>query len=907
MDSRAQEGAQGSAIVVQELSHERRYFFKTDPAINEIRTAAQRKKILMDKYKYIASMEADDSVPVLLRILLEIEDELNAQLPEADLIEPQSTPKYSTKSTVKKAIEMFAESDESMRTLRKASSLELPGLLLRLNEKIDGAKIRGELDQIKIMTAQINVDSATHLLWKEACHYMRGLYHRRADAPDLDSCRDKNGYPQKGKGEYPTKGLVDMYFFGKTGLTKMDVCDAYNQFADNIESRIKIYEDAVKKAAEIEGQNDEGIPARLRLTKKDETRLELTVEVADGQLPKLQKIIDHARQLSCNPLLKTQLDYLSSSDDVRIKMLEAALTQKYKLLDSQVRGLRNFFGDMNAALENYLETCKRNISAKSMVPGAILPDFLNNTHTQLCRDAKARLAKADGDIQLELMIAIDVWHELNNKKSKTLLPEIHQILMDVLNILFPPSVGFQAVAALRPVEVMEMPHSSSDLKVEKLSEDRENYYKFKDELRAHRSSMQDKVQESVNPDLQLPAAIQALLDINEKYSALDAVVESKFENAGYEIAASDCKINLMTHTKMFLHHAVSILGELDEFESTFKALGITDIALRAALGERIKGDRIEEALKELISSSKFIEITEDSYKRWKEVIAFLEATYSSAVMKAKCKMINGVPQKQDGHYPFVNKADAFLFEKAKLTKVDVSKYCHDIALSISQVVASYEAKAQKNAGESNHPADEIPCCLRVIRKGNKSIMVAETTSDNVIFLNNVHDYARAMFNNPFLDAVSEHRKSKDDIRLKNLKSLVEDDKLTLLAFDANKLCNFKQDIVRVLDTYIKNTVIPTGYSLGLFDKTHHTLCETAKRDLASAKGDVKLELLIVLTLWKSLAGKSTNLLPEVRKLLLDAINILCPANVLANVLSVQQHKPANPGEGKRLYGFGSYQ
>jgi hypothetical protein len=903
MDSRAQEGAQGKAIVVQELSHERRYFFKTDPAITEIRTAVQRKKILMDKHKYIASMEADDSVPVLLRILLEIEDQLNSQLPDVDLIEPQSTPKYTTKATVKKAIEMFAESDESMRTLRKASKLELPGLLLRLNEKIDGTKIRGELDQIKIMTAQIDVDSTTCSLWKEACHYMRGLYHRRADNSDLDSCRDKNGYPQKGNGQYPTKGLVDMYFFGKTGLTKMDVSDAYNQFADNIESQIKIYEDTLKKAAEIEGQNDEGIPARLRMTKKDDARLQLTVEVADDQLPTLQKIMDHARQLACNPLLKTQLDYLASSDDVRIKMLEAALTQKYKLLDSQARGLRNFLGDMNTALENYLETCKRNISAKSVLPGAILPDFLNNTHTQLCRDAKVRLIEAKGDIQLELMVAMDVWHELNDKKSKTLLPEIHQILMDALNILFPPSAGFQAAAALRPIELMEMPHSTSDLKMQKLSEDRENYYKFKQELRAYRSSMQDKVQESVNPDLQLSAAIQALLDISEKYSALDAVVESKLANAGNEIAVSDRQINLMTHTKMFLHHAVSILGEMDEFESKFKALGITDIALRAALGERIKGERIEEALKELISSSKFIEITEDNCKLWKEVISFLEATYSSALTKAKCKIIDGVPQKQDGHYPFANKADAFLFEKAKLTNVDVSKYCHELALSISLVVASYEAKVQKVAGESNHPVDGIPCCLRVIRKGNKSLMVAETTSDNAIFLTNVHNYARAMFDNPFLEAVSEHRKSKDDIRLKNLKSLVEDDKLTLLAFDASKLCNFKQDVVRVLDTYIKNTVIPTGYTLGLFDKTHHTLCETAKRDLASAKGDVKLELLIVLTLWKSLAGKSTNLLPEVRKLLLDAINILCPANVLP----VQQYKPVNTNEDKALYRLGSHQ
>lgn len=236
------------------ISPDRENNYRTSPVISKFRDTINGLDTDTEKTSTIAATDCEESVPALIRILLEIKTEFlkqkqaiisggsndnNNNLDLANHPRAKRLAKIEgTLLSLSKALNIFGEADRVLQELKKINPLLHPVKAYDLVKHINKDDTLKGLIDLVANSKNIYVNDATIKLWKEVTIYLCGIYRRTADKiPHVD------GVPQRDKnGEFKRVDMGDTFFYGKTKLTKMEVSLYYRSVQQEVEALMARYE-----------------------------------------------------------------------------------------------------------------------------------------------------------------------------------------------------------------------------------------------------------------------------------------------------------------------------------------------------------------------------------------------------------------------------------------------------------------------------------------------------------------------------------------------------------------------------------------------------------------------------------------------------------------------------------------
>lgn len=238
------------------ISPDRENHYRTSGVISKFRDTINSLDTDTEKTSTIAATDCEESVPALIRILLEIRDvfikqkqaiinsnvDNNNNNNNVELVTHPRAKRLAkidgTLVSLSKALNIFGEADRVLQELKKINPLLHPVKAYDLVKHINkDDTLKGLVDLVN-NSKNIYVTNDTIKLWKEVTIYLCGIYRRTAD-----KIPHEDGVPQRDKnGEFKRVDMGDTFFYGKTKLTKMEVSLYYRKVQQEVETLMARYE-----------------------------------------------------------------------------------------------------------------------------------------------------------------------------------------------------------------------------------------------------------------------------------------------------------------------------------------------------------------------------------------------------------------------------------------------------------------------------------------------------------------------------------------------------------------------------------------------------------------------------------------------------------------------------------------
>lgn len=400
------------------------------------------------KHTEIAKYDPKESLPVIMQILLEIQNLLppannNNNLPNDENPFPIVT---STPDIVACGLQTFYEVD----VLQNMAVAKIPGYFSGKNMK-PAEFIEGILNSLVESIKNIEVTKETEQLWLESSIWLKGIYHRTYDKIK----KDKDNQPKRETdGSFVTIDFLDWTFKKATGLTKMGISNYYAQASQLIDDKIATFkiaerqhlQDSKGKAeqsamhllrgelASEESEVEDGFQGSVRnnvcVRQNGNGTFTFELTVAEKDADVLQEVCETINAMMNNPLQTQLREDMNSSPDVRLQNFESKL-KKHGLSEAQKLLLDNLATYAIGKLEKYLN-------------GAPVRNFLGryvSSYADLAHKSKVestiRELREEKDPLEQLLILLTLHGHLDTNNSTTVLPIVQELLLVQIDRLCP--------------------------------------------------------------------------------------------------------------------------------------------------------------------------------------------------------------------------------------------------------------------------------------------------------------------------------------------------------------------------------------------------------------------------------------------------------------------------------------
>jgi hypothetical protein len=419
-------------------------------------------KTLESKCKTISGMDPNESIPVLLQILLEIDQRLK----QTSLSVVNNNNDLSAVNQSQSLVETLAVVDNALFIFGQTDRVQLMGAWAKAAylKNLNKDKTVAELQTLVTDAEKIKITADTVEFWIEVTTWLEGIFRRTADKIEKD---EKTNEPKRdADGIFPRVDVADWTFYKATGLTKMDISLFYHRAAEVLLKNIASYHEqlrsskksssvlqqvplpqpvveaasAVPSVATMEAvinglekpvanesesvkNASEYVDNNMRVEEKDES-LTLHIVVPKAHSEFLQEICNVVNDMLANPLITEMRKDIFSSDGARIANFETALA-RFNLTASQKGVLSNYWEDATAAINGYL-TRRSTLRSLLWYPA----------HYNRAKEAIDDLA-AKTDPQLHLNIMFRLRRGLVGESSVELLKIVNESIMVALDRLCP--------------------------------------------------------------------------------------------------------------------------------------------------------------------------------------------------------------------------------------------------------------------------------------------------------------------------------------------------------------------------------------------------------------------------------------------------------------------------------------
>ena len=423
-------------------------------------------KTLESKCKAISGMDPNESIPVLLQILLEIDQRLK----QTSLSVVNNNNDLSAVNQTQSLVETLAVVDNALFIFGQTDRVQLMGAWAKAAylKNLNKDKTVAELQTLVTDAEKIKITADTVEFWIEVTTWLEGIFRRTADKIEKD---EKTNEPKRdADGIFPRVDVADWTFYKATGLTKMDISLFYHRAAEVLLKNIAAYHEQLRSSkksvslssavshqvpmlqpvaetasatpsvatmeAVISGMEkpvlnesetvmnaSEYVDNNMRVEENDES-LTLHIVVPKAHSEFLQEICNVVNDMLANPLVAEMRKDIFSSDGARISNFETALA-RFNLTASQKVVLSNYWEDATAAINGYLT---RRSTWRSLL--------WYPAHYNRAKEAIDDLA-AKTDPQLHLNIMFRLRRGLVGESSVELLKIVNESIMVALDRLCP--------------------------------------------------------------------------------------------------------------------------------------------------------------------------------------------------------------------------------------------------------------------------------------------------------------------------------------------------------------------------------------------------------------------------------------------------------------------------------------
>lgn len=241
---------------------------------------------------YISKLDTLESIPVLIRILEDIQDTLK----KSDTKNIQDNIRF-----ISLAIKILKDTDE------KQNKNEI-ALLLSLR-KIKKEKMMGDLNDLKSNAKNVHIDAFTLNLWKETAIWLEGLYRHTYNR--YEKAEDGVTVWRNEKGEVKALDWRDSGLYMIFKVNQIDIVIVYHHVANTLEEYINKYEaKETKVITPAVETTSKLIPSPVLLNVAAEKVLPISTVVND----KISEKLENETKLSIFPSFQTNVQ----SDKIQI-------------------------------------------------------------------------------------------------------------------------------------------------------------------------------------------------------------------------------------------------------------------------------------------------------------------------------------------------------------------------------------------------------------------------------------------------------------------------------------------------------------------------------------------------------------------------------------------------------------
>ena len=441
----------------------------------------------------------------------------------------------------------------------------------------------------------------------------------------------------------------------------------------------------------------------------------------------------------------------------------------------------------------------------------------------------------------------------------------------------------------------------------KLSDARIQFYKTDSVICANRTAiskltsklaMQKEI--SKKPaEASLPVILQILLEVKSRLVGQGVVVGSAQNNNN--VAALPSLSEEIVKTLAVIDNTTTILGETDRVQRG--SLGEKKAYIKKLLDDaKLTGENPFVELENMVKDVDNLSMTDETVKLWAELSIWLEGLYQKTAKNIKQRDANNEPMRdKKGCYPTVDTEDFGIWFLFSITKMDISIHYHRASVKLDAIIAQFkpgrkpsrptmEAVAQDalaTEAEDGAVVDgSIDYKMEVKPSSSKGfitlqIEIPETSAE---YGQVICETVQSMFADPLAHELRKDVGKSDDARISNLESLLT--QYGLSQMQAVNLVNFREDAKSVLNGYTDPNTLGWANPMRLFgrsaplpgflDHVNAPLADEAISDL-NCSTDVTEHFKIIINLRRQLKEtNSTNLRPAITKLMIDAIERICP-------------------------------
>jgi len=407
------------------------------------------------KINAIKDKEAEEVLPIILKVLLTIQEVLLADVSTLRQQNPAAVDKYTrTLAMLDKAITIFGVTEKVTAAGIDAQKAYLKKLTeaaqKRAQETGEPVDIFADLKMLVEDAHHVELTENTVPLWMELATLMQGLYWHNAQNVPAKKMDPKTGEPIKSNDGvinffnktlyYPRVDLLDGAIFKLYDITKLDVSINYRRASLILRNKIDAFVPE-KQVVAIPSPVQTNAPSAIQYEMEsvpvaDSRFVSIRIRIKEDDLPAGTSIPDIVDSMFANPLGVMLSSKAHLDPEARIRDFEKQLAI-YKLSDPLKKSLGKFIKEADVVIGSYTDPTQLNIlnparHLPTYIPGM---SFFLKTNHDAAEKAKSKLEESKEDIlkQFEKMFAF--FEELKVAKSKTLRAEVIKLFLNQIDII----------------------------------------------------------------------------------------------------------------------------------------------------------------------------------------------------------------------------------------------------------------------------------------------------------------------------------------------------------------------------------------------------------------------------------------------------------------------------------------
>lgn len=440
------------------LSEDRVEFYKTDPAIVTARANITAIPEYSDKIDAIKDKEGEESLPIIINVLLNIQEVLLADVSALQKKNPAAAEKFKeTIAILEKIVTIFGETDKVTQGGLDAQKEYLKKLKAaaekRAKETNTEVNVFADLEMLVEDAYKVEFTENTAPLWMELATWMEGLYWHNAhnithkiDPVTNEPTKSNDGVisPWNKKLYYPRVDKLDGIIFKLFDITKLDVSINYHRASVFLRKKIEEFVPELARSVspvEVGASTKPDAPSAIdfnmeTMQSQTEGYSTSSVRIKEADIPAGTSIPDIVQSMFANPLgvmlsRKAHLNAVSRIEDFAEQLAVYGLSEVLK------ESLAGFSDSANAVLDSYTNPATLHVTnparyLPTFIPGVSLFKKVNDDHAS---NTKAALVKLNNDVTKQLQLMIDLSKTLDKSHSTRLLPAVIKLLLNQIDII----------------------------------------------------------------------------------------------------------------------------------------------------------------------------------------------------------------------------------------------------------------------------------------------------------------------------------------------------------------------------------------------------------------------------------------------------------------------------------------